>query len=63
MGLKIEAGFYSNNLVRYLVHVLKMDPSNIKYKLVTHRPLKPDTFKSFMEYIFDNFFKRKKPSY
>ena len=53
--LKIEAGFYSSNLVKYLIHVLKMKPSNIKYKLIIHRVLKPDTFKNFIEYIFDNF--------
>ena len=29
--LKIEAGFSSNSLVIYLVQVLNMDPSNIKY--------------------------------
>ena len=53
--LKIEAKFYSSNLVKYLVYVLKMDPSNIKYKLITCKALKPDTFKSFIEYVFDNF--------
>ena len=44
--LKIEAGFYSNNLVKYFVEVLKIDP-DIKYKLITH--------KSFIELIFTNF--------
>ena len=28
---------------------------NIKYKTVTRRSLKPDTSRSFTEYIFDNF--------
>ena len=32
-----------------------MDPSNITYKLITHKALKSDTFKIFIEYIFDNF--------
>ena len=53
--LKIVAGFYSSNSVKYLIHVLKINPSNIKYKIITIRALKPDTFKSFIEYIFDNF--------
>ena len=53
--LKKEAGFYSKNLVKYLVQVLNMDLSTIKYMIVTNRALKPDTFKSFTEYIFDNF--------
>ena len=53
--LKIKAEFYSNNLVKYLVHILKMDPSNIKYKLITHKALQPDMFKSFIKHIFDNF--------
>ena len=46
--LKKEAGFYSISLIKYLVQVLKMDQSNIKYKIVTKRALKPDTFKSFI---------------
>lgn len=53
--IKIGAGFYSNNLVKYLVRVLKMDLSNIEYKLITHKVLKPYAFKSFVEYILDNF--------
>ena len=32
-----------------------MDSSNIKYKIITNKALKPDTFKCFLEYIFDNF--------
>ena len=32
-----------------------MPTSQIKYKIVTKRALKSDTFKSFMEYIFDHF--------
>ena len=45
--IKIEAGFYSGNLVTYLVDVLNMDVKKIKYKI--------DTFKVFVKYIFDNF--------
>lgn len=48
--LKIEAEFYSN-LVKCLAQVLNMDTSNIKYNLITYRALKPDTFKSFIEYV------------
>ena len=37
--LKIEAGFYSSNLVSYLVEVLNMPLSQIKYKIVTQKAL------------------------
>ena len=53
--LKIEAGFYSSNLISYLVETLHMPVSQIKYKIVTKRALKPDTFREFIKYIFDNF--------
>ena len=52
--IKIEAGFYSSNLVSYLVEDLNMPSSQIKYKIVTKKALKPDTFSKFIEYIFDN---------
>ena len=32
-----------------------MQISQIKYKILTKRALKPDTFKSYIQYIFDNF--------
>ena len=51
--LKIEAGFYSSNLVSYLVDTLHMPPSQIKHKIVTKKALKPDTFSEFFKYIFD----------
>ena len=51
--IKIEAGFYSSNLVSYLVDVLHMSTSQIKYKITTKKALKPDTFSKFMKYIFD----------
>ena len=52
--IKIEAGFYSSNLVSYLVDTLHMPLSQIKHKIVTKRALKPDTFSEFIKYIFDN---------
>ena len=51
--IKIKAGFYSSNLVSYLVDVLHMSTSQIKYKITTKKALKPDTFSKFMKYIFD----------
>ena len=54
-GRTTEASFYSSYLVKYLVQVLKMDRSNIKYKITTNKALKLDTFKTFIEYIFYNF--------
>ena len=32
-----------------------MPLSQIKYKIVTKKALKPDTFSGFFKYIFDNF--------
>ena len=53
--LKIEAGFYSSNLISYLVDSsVHMPISQIKYKIITKKTLKPDTFKPLAEYIFDN---------
>ena len=52
--IKIEAGFYSSNLISYLVDELNMPTKQIKYKIVTKRAIKPDTFSEFMKYIFDN---------
>ena len=53
--LKIEAGFYSSNLMSYLVDTLHMPLSRIKYEIITKRALKPDTFSEYIKYIFDNF--------
>ena len=53
--IKIEAGFYSSNLVRYLVYGLNVPISNIKYKIITKKALKPHTFSSFIKCIFDTF--------
>ena len=51
--LKIEAGFYSSNLISYLVDELNMSTNQIKYKIVSKKALKPETFSEFFKYIFD----------
>ena len=51
--IKIEAGFYSSNLISYLVEELNMPTSQIKYKIITKKALKPDTFSEFMKFIFN----------
>ena len=51
----IEAGFYSSNLISYLVEELNMPTKQIKYKITTKKALKPDTFKAYFKFIFDNF--------
>ena len=50
MLLRTEAGFYSSNLISYvvLVDTLNMPSTQIKHNLVTKRALKPDTFKRFI---------------
>ena len=53
--IKIEAGFYSSALVSFLVDELNMPTTQIKYKITTKKALKPDTFKDYIEYIFNNF--------
>ena len=53
--IKIEAGFYSSRLVSYLVEDMTMPTKQIKYKIVTRKALKPDTFHEFFKYLFDNF--------
>lgn len=45
-----EAGFYSANLVRYLVEVLYMPITQINYKITIKRALKPDIFKEYIEF-------------
>ena len=52
--IRLEAGFYSSNLISYLVDELNM-LTTIKYKIVTKKTLKPETFREFIEYVFDNF--------
>ena len=41
MDIKIEAGFYSSPLIKYLVDNLNMPLTIIKYKIVTKKALKP----------------------
>ena len=53
--LKIEDGFYNSNLVWYLVNELHMPSSNVKWKIITKKALKPDTFRNFLLYIFKIF--------
>ena len=53
--IKIEAGFYSSNLVSYLVNELNMSTKQIKFKIVTKKALKSDTFHKYFKYLFDNF--------
>ena len=53
--IKIEAGFYSKNLVKHLVINMHMPYSNIKWFIKTKQTLKPDTFKAYLIHIFDTF--------
>lgn len=53
--LKIEAGFYTNNLVFFLVDELFMSTKYIKHIISSKKALKPDTFSEFIKFIFDNF--------
>ncbi len=53
--IKIEAGFYNKDLIKYLIDMLNMPRSLIKFKIVSKKALKPDTFKGYIEYIFNNF--------
>ena len=53
--IKIEAGFYSSNLILYLVNELRMPLSQIKYQIISKRALKPDTFTEYIKYVFDKF--------
>ena len=53
--INIEAGFYSSNLVSYLVEQLSMPTKHIKYMITTKRARKPDTFSKFIEFLFTNF--------
>ena len=53
--IKIEAGFYSSNLISYLVEELNMPTKQIRYQITTKKALKPDTFKEYIQFIFDEF--------
>lgn len=50
-----QAGFYSSNLLSYLVEGLNIPLKYIKYMIITKRALKPNTLSKFIEYLFDNF--------
>ena len=45
-GVKIEAGFYSESLIRVLITKFKMPISNVKWCIRTRKTLAPDTFKN-----------------
>ena len=47
-GIKIEAGFYSTELIRVLLKTFKMPVANVKYQILCRKMLKHDTFKNFM---------------
>lgn len=53
--LKLEAGFYSRNLILYLVDVLNMPIKKIKWKITTKRALAGNTFRNFIIYICKTF--------
>ena len=38
-----------------MVNQLNMSTKNIKFMVLTKKALKPNTFKKFIKYIFDNF--------
>ena len=47
--IKIEAGFYSKNLVTYLVNNARMPYTDIKWFIRARQTLKPDTFTKFLD--------------
>lgn len=53
--IKIEAGFYSSNLISFLVNDLYMPTRNIKYKITTKKALNKDTFCAFFTILFPVF--------
>ena len=54
-GIKIEAGFYSKQLVQALITKFKMPVSNVKWYIQARKTLSPDTFKNYMLAIFSMF--------
>ena len=54
-GVKIEAGFYSESLIRALITKFKMPTSNVKWCIQPRKTLAPDTFKNYMLAIFSMF--------
>lgn len=53
--IKIEAVFYSGDLLQYLVEAFHVTSRNIKWKITTKRAPKPDTFRNFLIYLFETF--------
>lgn len=53
--IKIEAGFYSGDLIQYLVEAFHMPTRNIKWEITTKRALKPETFRDYIKYLFNTF--------
>ena len=45
-GIKIEAGFYSKQLVQALITKFKMPVSNVKWYIQARKTLSSDTFKN-----------------
>ena len=54
-GIKIQAGFYSEPLVRALITKFKMPTSKVKWCIQARKTLAPDTFKNYMLAIFSMF--------
>ena len=54
-GIKIEAGFHSEPLIRALITKFKMPTSNVKWCIQACKTLAPDTFKNYMLAIFSMF--------
>ena len=54
-GIKIEAGFYSEQLVYTLIDKFKMPTRNVKWCIRARKTLAPDTFKNLMLAVFSMF--------
>ena len=55
--IKIEAGFYSRQLIKHLVNNAQIPLSNIKWFIRARQTLKHNTFTKFLTFIFDTFLK------
>ena len=53
--IKIEAGFYSNILVQFLVQEFGLPLSQIKWQITTKKYLEPSTFEKTIKFYFENF--------
>lgn len=54
-NIKIEAGFYSRDLVSHLLNELNMPLRNTHIVFLPRRHIKPDTFSTYLKFIFDTF--------